>query len=41
MYAAGSELRCCQIGHAEDLAGNHQFETHDLVQRQHTDNHRG
>ncbi len=35
----GSGLGCCQIGHAEDLAGNHQFETHDLVKRQHTDDH--
>jgi hypothetical protein len=37
--SAGSGLRCCQIGHAEDLAGNHQLETHDLVQRQHTHDH--
>jgi len=39
--ASDSRLRGRLIGHAEDLAGNHQFETHDLVQRQHTDDHRG
>ena len=37
--ARGTGLRCRQIGHAEDLAGNHQFEAHHLVERQHTNDH--
>jgi hypothetical protein len=39
--AGGARLGCRQIGHPEDLARNHQFEAHDLVQRQYTDDHRG
>jgi len=37
----GSRLPGCQVGHAEDLAGDHEFETHDLLERQHTDDHHG
>jgi len=36
-----SKLCRCQVGHAEDLARDHQLETHDLVQRQHCNDHRG